>query len=278
MKIETIDYKSNDFPKEFIQSLHKDGFVVIKNHSIPPKLINNVYNNWSEFFDSSEKNEYLFDYHKQDGYFPFKTENAKDYREKDLKEFYHVYPGWGRYPESVNKNALVMHGKLMTLGRILLKYINDFTPKNIKQNFSMPLQNMIDDSNHNLLRIIHYPPIKGNESKESLRAAPHADINLITLLLAGSSKGLQVKSKNGTWYDVDFNENEIIINIGDMLQLCSLNYYPSTIHRVINPDIDNNISRYSMPLFIHPRDEVKLSDKLTAHEYLNQRLKELGLK
>ena len=278
MKIETIDYKSNDFATEFIQSLHETGFVVIKNHTIPSELINDVYNDWSAFFNSSEKNNYLFDYDKQDGYFPFKSENAKDYREKDLKEIYHVYPGWGRYPESVNKNALVMHEQLMTLGKILLKYINDFTPKNIKQNFSMPLQNMIDNSNQNLLRIIHYPPIQENESDESLRAAPHADINLITLLLAGSSKGLQVKSKQGTWYDVDFKKNEIIINIGDMLQLCSSNYYPSTIHRVINPDIDNNISRYSMPLFIHPRNEVKLSDKLTADKYLNQRLKELGLK
>ena len=278
MKIETIDYKSNDFAREFIQSLHETGFVVIRNHTIPPKLINNVYNDWSIFFNSTEKNKYLFDYDKQDGYFPFKSENAKNYREKDLKEFYHVYPGWGRYPKSVNKNALIMHEKLMTLGKILLKYINDFTPKNIKQNFSMPLQNMIDDSNQNLLRIIHYPPIQENESKKSLRAAPHADINLITLLLAGSAKGLQVKAKSGKWYDVDFKKNEIIINIGDMLQLCSSNYYPSTIHRVVNPDINNNISRYSMPLFIHPRNEVKLSDKLTADKYLNQRLKELGLK
>ena len=278
MKIETIDYKSNDFAKEFIQSLHETGFVVIKNHTIPSELINDVYNDWSIFFNSSEKNNYLFDYDKQDGYFPFKSENAKDYREKDLKEFYHVYPGWGRYPKSVNKNALVMHEQLMTLGKILLKYINDFTPKNIKQNFSMPLQNMIDNSNQNLLRIIHYPPIQENESDKSLRAAPHADINLITLLLAGSSKGLQVKSKQGTWYDVDFKKNEIIINIGDMLQLCSSNYYPSTIHRVINPHMNNNISRYSMPLFIHPRNEVKLSDKLAAEKYLNQRLIELGLK
>jgi isopenicillin N synthase-like dioxygenase len=62
-----------------------------------------------------------------------------------------------------------------------------------------------------------------------------------------------------------------------MLQTCSNNFYPSTTHRVINPKIDNQ-SRYSVPFFVHARDDVILSDKHTAKSYLEERLKEIGLK
>ena len=62
-----------------------------------------------------------------------------------------------------------------------------------------------------------------------------------------------------------------------MLQECSDGYYPSTTHRVINPK-GKNVSRYSMPFFVHARDEVILSDRHTAKSYLEERLKEIGLK
>ena len=192
--------------------------------------------------------------------------------------FYHIYPKWGRYPDFINTNALTLFKSLVDLGEDLLMHIHNYSPLDIVNNFSMPLHDMINNSNQNLLRIIHYPPINEMDREDAVRAAPHADINLITLLLAGSSSGLQVKTKNDKWLDVDFKENELVVNIGDMLQLCSNYYYPSTIHRVINPIKSENIPRYSMPLFIHPRKSVYLSKEVTANQYLIQRLKELGLK
>ena len=111
-----------------------------------------------------------------------------------------------------------------------------------------------------------------------MRAAAHEDINLITVLISGSEPGLQILNKDGNWVDVDSNKGWLVINAGDMLNKCSNNYYPSTIHRVINPKKSKNISRYSMPLFLHPRDEVVLNDKYTAKSYLDKRLQELGLK
>ena len=140
------------------------------------------------------------------------------------------------------------------------------------------LKDMIKESHNNLLRILHYPPIKDDEDKNALRAAPHGDINLITILLAGSEPGLQVMNMDKKWIDVDSNNGWLVINSGDMLNKCSDNYYPSTIHRVINPKNRKNVSRYSMPLFLHARDEVVLSDKYTAKSYLDKRLNELGLK
>ena len=107
----------------------------------------------------------------------------------------------------------------------------------------------------------------------------HGDINLITVLPAGSQSGLQLQMQSGKWMDVQCEPEWIVINSGDMLNECSAGYYPSTIHRVINPKGDaTRLPRYSMPVFIHPRDEVKLSDKYTARRFLDERLMEIGLK
>ena len=98
------------------------------------------------------------------------------------------------------------------------------------------------------------------------------------MLVAGSQPGLQVLDKNGNWLDVSTNKNTIVINSGDMLKMVSDKYYPSTTHRVINPEPNSNLSRYSMPLFLHPRDEVVLNKNYTAGSYLQERLQEIGLK
>ena len=276
--IKTIDYKNVNAPKDFVESLRNTGFVVLHNHGLDDNLINSVYSEWSSFFKSKKKYNYLFDLEKQDGYFPMKSENAKDYNTKDLKEFFHIYLPWGRIPEEISENTIKIRNKLVDIGTELLKWINDNTPDKISQNFSMPLNDMIKDSQNNLLRVLHYPPIRDDDNKDALRAAPHGDINMITILLAGSEPGLQVLDMNKKWVDVGSNKGWLIINSGDMLNKCSKGYYPSTIHRVVNPDINNNKSRYSMPLFLHARDEVILTEEFTAKQYLEKRLKSLGLK
>jgi len=277
-QINTIDFQSQDASLKLTKSLKNTGFAVIRNHGIDIQLINNVYEEWSSFFNSDEKFNYLFDVEKQDGYFPFKSENAHGCNQKDLKEFYHLYLPWGRIPKGISDNTLKLRHKLVDIGTELLAWIHDNTPEDIKNNFSMPLKDMIKGSRNNLLRVLHYPPIQDDEDKSALRAAPHGDINLITILLAGSEPGLQVMNMDKKWVDVDSNKGWLVINSGDMLNKCSDNYYPSTIHRVINPKNSINVSRYSMPLFLHARDEVVLSDKYTAKSYLDKRLKSLGLK
>ena len=275
-KILTIDYHSPDLGTSLTTSLKNTGFAVIKNHPISKKLISDIYTEWKEFFSFEFKHNYLFDSIKQDGYFPYRSENAKGSTVKDLKEFYHIY-NWGRYPKEISDltNKLIKEFKIMA--DYLLSEINQNSPVSVQNNFSMPLNEMIKKSNENLLRIIHYPPLKEGENPNAIRAAAHEDINLITLLVAGSEPGLQVKGSDQQWIDVSTSPDYIIINIGDMLQECSNSYYPSTTHRVINPTF-SNISRYSMPFFVHARDEVILSKKHTAKSYLEERLKEIGLK
>lgn len=277
LDILTINYNDSDADRLFEESLKNTGFAVIKDHPIDKDLIGEVYKEWENYFSSESKNDYMFDEVKQDGYFPYLTENAKGSTAKDLKEFYHIYE-WGRKPHMIGPKTMFLYRELTNIASTLLSWIQKNSPENVSKLFSVPLKDMIYKSQYNLLRIIHYPPLSGNEELNSIRAAAHEDINLLTVLVAGSQPGLQVLDNNENWLDVTTDKNTIVINSGDMLNMASDNYYPSTTHRVINPDPHSNVSRYSMPLFLHPRDEVVLNENYTAGSYLQERLEEIGLK
>ena len=277
LDILTINYNDSDADRLFEESLKNTGFAVIKDHPIDKDLIGEVYKEWENYFSSESKNDYMFDEVKQDGYFPYLTENAKGSTAKDLKEFYHIYE-WGRKPHMIGPKTMFLYRELTNVASTLLSWIQKYSPENVSKLFSVPLKDMIYKSQYNLLRIIHYPPLSGNEKLNSIRAAAHEDINLLTVLVAGSQPGLQVLDNNESWLDVTTDKNTIVINSGDMLNMASDNYYPSTTHRVINPDPHSNVSRYSMPLFLHPRDEVVLNENYTAGTYLQERLEEIGLK
>ena len=277
MQIETVDYRASDAPRKLARSLRETGFAVLANHPIPPERIDEAYERWGAFFAGDSKMEYLRDIERQDGYFPFKSENAKDAQEKDLKEFYHVYP-WGRIPDSLDDFTRQLYADLTQTGLTLLGWLDQQMPEQISSKLSLPLAQMAQDSRQTLLRILHYPPVGRDENAAAIRAAAHEDINLITLLLAGSQPGLQARDKQGRWHDVPCDPGMITINNGDMLSLATDGYFPSTTHRVVNPDVNLNLSRYSMPMFIAPRPDVELKDSFTAEQFLQERLREIGLK
>ena len=278
LNVRKINYRAPNAPFDFTRSLQETGFGVLNKHPIDKCLIDTVYDEWKDFFNSNHKKKYLYNEKNQDGFFPFETENAKGHTLKDLKEFYHIYP-WGRYPSEISQSTKTLYEQLLELTSTLLSWIQNQTPKSISTRFSMPLHEMIKGSRTNLLRIIHYPPLNGKEQHGAIRGAAHEDINLITVLVAGTKPGLQVKDTNGLWHDVSCDPGCLAINTGDMLQEVSGGYYPSTTHQVINPgDGIDNQSRYSMPLFLHPEDSVRLSKKYTARQYLDERLREIGLK
>ncbi|MEZ9237741.1 isopenicillin N synthase family dioxygenase [Shewanella sp. 10N.286.52.A9] len=278
MKLETIDYRSEDCAKQFVESLRETGFGVLSNHPISKELVETIYKEWYEFFQSEQKQDFLFKPETQDGFFPVSiSETAKGHTVKDIKEYFHVYP-WGRIPESLKQNILAYYKHANQLAAELLGWIEQYAPEDVAKHFSIPLPKMIEDSQKTLLRVLHYPPMLGDEELGAIRAAAHEDINLITVLPAANEPGLQVQTKDDTWIDVPSDFGNIIINIGDMLQEASGGYYPSTSHRVINPEgTDKTKSRISLPLFLHPNPEVVLSERYTADSYLMERLRELGV-
>ena len=131
-----IDFKLENAKYDFVKSLSETGFAVIENHNIDKNLISNVYNDWKVFFSSEDKNNYLFDYEKQDGYFPYKSENAKGYKAKDLKEFFHIYR-WGRYPSTITGETRILHSELLNMGRKMLDWLDELAPKNIRSKFGL---------------------------------------------------------------------------------------------------------------------------------------------
>lgn len=283
MKVQKIDIQSEKAPQQFVQSLRDTGFAVLENHELSDALIDRVYSEWADFFQQpeEEKRRYLYDpqFEKvQDGFFPMDVaEMAKGRDIKDLKEFYHAYPCCP-LPNGMSEATMTMRAELMKLGQQLLEWLEAGLPKEVEENLSMPLTNMVDDQYQTLLRILHYPPVPDDVEPEAVRAAAHEDINLITLLIAATAPGLQARDVNGYWHDIPCSRNAIVVNSGDMLQECTDDFFAATTHRVINPEGElAKQSRYSMPLFVHPRNEVRLSSRYTAHEYLIERLSELGL-
>lgn len=279
MTLAAVDYTAENAARDFVQSLHETGFGVLKNHPIQQELVSTIYQQWADFFAGEDKHKYHFNVETQDGFFPSSiSETAKGFKAKDIKEYYHYYP-WGQVPESLKVNIARYYELANQLAEELLDWVEEYTPAEIAANYRQPLSEMIKQSHKTLLRILHYPPLTGDEEPDAIRAAAHGDINLLTILPAANARGLQVLLKGGEWFDVPSDFGNLIINIGDMLQEASGGYFPSTIHRVINPEgEDRSKSRISLPLFLHPRPDVVLSDRYTAHDYLQERLRELGLK
>lgn len=277
MDVLKVDFEQPAASSLFASSLHHTGFAVLENHPIELQLIDAIYQEWMSFFKNEKKNNYHFNQETQDGFFPFSiSETAKGASVKDLKEYYQYYP-WGQYPDFLSDNTKKLYKQLNQLASTLLSWLETYLPVPISNKLFMPLSDMIYQSEQTMLRILHYPPLSGDEPIGAVRAAAHEDINLITLLVGATSSGLQVKDNFGHWHDVPCTKESLVVNIGDMLALATDYYYCSTTHRVINP-VAHHGSRLSMPLFLHPNPHVQLSPEKTAGQYLHERLVELGVK
>ena len=275
-----VDYRSPTAARDFCRSLAETGFGVLSHHPLDQALVEGIYAEWLAFFASEARHRYAHDPVRLDGYFsPAISETAKNHNRRDLKEFFHIYP-WGRYPAEVSDAARRYYAAGSTLAAELLQWVEDHSPPAVRAGYSEPLPRMIEGCDQTLLRVLHYPPLHGQEEPGSLRAAPHEDINLLTILPAATEPGLQVRRQDGSWVDAPSDFGLLIVNVGDMLAEASGHHYPSTTHRVLNPTgADRLKSRVSMPLFLHPRREVVLSARYTVGSYFEERMRELrGLK
>ena len=273
MNVAVVDYQATDAHQQFARSLKETGFAVIVNHPIAPSLIEQVQNEWLEYFTSSDDKYTYIRSEEGDGYFAQDvSETAKGAALKDLKEFFHVYP-WGQYPAAMSQITFALYEQATNVAKTLLGWVERHTPAEVAAGYSMPLSHMVQDSKRTLLRVLRYPPLRGDEPVGAVRAAAHEDINLITVLPAANEPGLQVKDLDGNWHDVPCDPGSLAINAGDMLQYASNGYFPSTTHQVINPTGESATrSRVSMPLFLHPADDVVLADGRTAKSFLDERI------
>ncbi len=276
MDVAVVDYNAQDAPRQFTESLRKTGFAVLVNHPLPWSIVEQIYAEWAELFDSPDIDQYQTDPTGQVGWFPRdRSETAKGHTVADLKEFFHVYD-WSVFPSQVSSAALEYRQIATVLALELLDWVEADTPPEIAARLSMPLSNMMEGSRQTLLRVLRYPALPESIPDGAVRAAAHEDINLLTVLPASDAPGLELLDRNGEWYPVPCDPGSLAINGGEMLDLATGGYYPATTHRVVNPTgSDARRARMSLPLFLHPADHVVLADGKTASEFLQQRIREL---
>ena len=284
--------KNNDQSLEMLSNaLSNHGFFIITDHKIPHSLFNKAYEYSEKFFnlDTSVKSKYSFrESAGARGYTPFGKETALGETVPDLKEFWHHGPVIDdSYDERIMKNIYVneidefnavfdeLFNEMNSLGAQLLSSIS--LTLGLDANFF----NTSTSKGNSLLRLIHYPP---SNNENIYRAREHADINLITLLIGANEPGLEVKDKSGNWIPVSSSYDDIVCNIGDMMQLITDKKLKSTPHRVIKYKTDEMKSRYSIPFFMHPSPDTILKSVFNeedkgglAHDFLDERLKAIKL-
>jgi isopenicillin N synthase-like dioxygenase len=301
--------KSEAFVQAFGQALSELGFFALINHGVEQRIIDAAYSAAEAFFALPEATKIQYEIAElkgQRGFTRFGKEHAKDSAAPDLKEFWHI----GRVAEVAQPSSQANADEAPSLKNIWPREVPQFQPvmATLFQQLETCAGHLMEACAHylqqpshffaaqvaegsTLLRVIHYPPVAEAVMPNSLRAAPHEDINLITLLCEATTPGLELLKPDGEWLPIQTVPGQIIVDTGDMLQSLSNGLLKSTTHRVVNPNSSRD-RRFSMPFFVHPRPEFDLTPlpncvqrtqrlpqfpSQTAQQYLHQRLKEIGL-
>lgn len=305
--IDGTEEQRKKFSDELGRAFNDSGFVTITNHGVSQELIDQLYENIKAMFSLSPEQKEKYEKPElagQRGYTSPGKETAKGAKTADLKEFWQIgqevtdgdaikseYPDNERLEELPAFNSVTreIYQKLESNGKHLLSAISTY--------LGLPID-YFDQYVHNgnsILRGIHYFPIENPDAipDDAVRAGAHEDINLITLLIGASADGLEVLTRSNEWLPIKAHHSDIVVNVGDMLQRLTNNKLRSTTHRVVNPPRElMKTSRFSVPFFLHPRSNMDLTSlascidaehpkvyaDMTAGEYLDERLREIGLK
>ena len=291
----------NQFVADLGNAFTNIGFIALQNHGLGDELTRNLYASAQSFFSAPDavKKQYEFvELNGQRGYISKGRETAKGFKVADLKEFYHIgqpepegdmpanilpaeYPDFSRHTVETFRTLEQTGQTLLRAIALYLSLPETYFDAKVRKGDS-------------ILRALHYFPLDPVATPDgAVRAAAHGDINLITLLMGASADGLEVLRRDGQWIAITALPDQIIVNVGDMLDRLTNHRLKSTIHRVVNPSREKmGTSRYSIPFFMHPRADMNLSSldtcidsqnprlysDMTAGEFLNERLMELGLK
>ncbi|MEO0398513.1 MAG: 2-oxoglutarate and iron-dependent oxygenase domain-containing protein [Pseudomonadota bacterium] len=304
-ELSLLDFTDGDqmcrdsFAQHLFAGLKAFGFIILRDHGVSTALLDEAYSVVAEFFATSdaEKRRYIVGSDGQRGYTPFGREHAKDAAVADLKEFWHVgreansaaaagLEGreniWPDAPAAFKPVFRQLYDELERAGGVMLSALAPMLGVDAEYFTRMT------EGGDSILRLLHYPPTPEGADPRAVRAAAHEDINLITLLVAANGAGLQLLTREGEWLPVEAPPDRIIVDAGDMLARLTNDVIPATTHRVVNPT-GPNVSRYSMPFFMHARSDAILSclkscegdgakyDDITAGEFLQQRLRAIGL-
>ncbi len=284
------------FSDDLMRGLKEHGFIILKDHGVSTELLAQAYRLAQQVFEEPDSTKRRFAAGMR-GYTPFGVEHAKDSGRPDLKEFWQIghepVPGeessaafppnvWPDRPPGFRETFLQLFHRLNDTGIVLLRAL---APKlDLPEHYFDPLV----ERGTSILRVLHYPPLAADVDPLCVRSAQHEDINFLTIMVAAAGAGLELLDRDGTWLPVETEPTNLIVDSGDMLARMTNWTIPATTHRVVNP-AGPNVSRYSMPFFMHPTLETSLKvlpacvgegakfPEVTAGEYLYERLKAIGM-
>lgn len=284
------------FQKDLFASLRRWGFVILADHNVPTGLLDRAYALSADLFDRPEAEKRALARGLR-GYTPFGSEHARDSQAPDLKEFWQIGreptpealaveplpPNvWPDRPAGFRDTFTALYEGLDQTGRLLLSAL--------APSLDLPGDWFEDRVRFgpSILRLLHYPPVPPDAPAGAVRSAAHEDINFLTILVAARGAGLQLLDRDGSWVPVETDPGKLIVDSGDMLARLTNGVIPATTHRVVNPE-GPNVSRYSMPFFLHPHSDLSLAalpscrqagdpaPEITAGDFLAERLREIGL-
>lgn len=301
----SLEADATDLPTRLGESFRTFGFAMVRDHGIDQTLIDQAWEKTQEFFalpEDVKRSYFIAGQGGARGYTPFRTEVAKGATEKDLKEFWHVGRDLpARSPLAASMPPNIWPGEVAGFRETFTELYAQFDEAGARILSAIAIDLGLDphwfdpaiQDGNSVLRLLHYPPVQAGAGG-AIRAGAHEDINLITLLLGAQEAGLELLGKDGEWLSVSPPEGALVVNIGDMLQRLTNHVLPSTTHRVRNPSGERAAhSRYSMPFFLHLRSDFAFHTlpqcisaenpdrypvSITADDYLQERLREIGLK
>lgn len=277
MKISQVNYHDPSAGQDIVDSLKNTGFCILTNPPVDDWLIEQNYKNWNEWFQQplNQKKAFSIPNGKVGGY-ACRREIAINSAYQDHKEIFDAYQNT-KIPPELKTITEQLTCALKFIGMQCTQWIQTELPNQLTKQWPCPLPNLVDENCRNALRIAYYPPLINHE-KGAQRAAPHADINMLTIQPAPTTEGLQACDTDGIWHDIPLGPNQFIIKIGDMLAEFTNQFFTATDHRVINPvPIRASIPRIATPFFLHFKVKTQLSNRFSSDYLLEKRLKDIHL-
>ena len=297
------DFQQNkeEFVEQLKSAYHSFGFCSFVGHNLDQEMIKRAYVAAKDFFNlppEVKKTYHSAEMSGKRGYVPFKVETAKGSNYPDLKEFWHTgqeHPPvqylpymspnmWPKETPHFKQSFLDLYSALHNLGVQVLR------PMSLAVGMDEDYFGRATAHGNSILRALHYPPVSATD-KPCIRAQAHEDAGLITLLIAAEGAGLELLTRQGEWIPVNPPKGSVIVNVGDMMQRITNHFFPSTTHRVVNPEGDMaSRSRYSLPFFMDPNPDFvletlktcvssdnpnKYSENILANDFLLNRLREI---
>lgn len=281
--IPVIDFREAKLLEKIREAYTTVGFAVFTNSLLPndEKIMNEWFEQMKSFFqlDLKVKKQYSYDAETNLGYSVWGAENVDPTAPKDMKESFNYNNT--RMPDNLWPKELdgfkdLALESVRVADWLMMRTLGMFdeilkTEDTLVNAHQQP---------YNTTRVIHYPSYDGPIEDKQMRIGEHSDYGTITLLWQiNDVPGLEVQDLKGSWHPVPYAKNGVVVNIGDLLQRWTNDYFVSTKHRVVNTHI--HLPRYSMPHFVDPTpgtivknltDQEDKYEPIESLEYLNWRL------